>query len=96
VTRTERLWKLFWDLYEVDPLVSPRWRLRIKVLAVIERPAVVRQILEHVGLPSVVPASERDPTSRTVWRLTSPARDRASPSLTNLPVAHPVIASPEG
>lgn len=47
-------------IYEVDPLLCPRCGGTTKVLAVIERPAVVRQILDHLGLPAA-PRSFRAP-----------------------------------
>jgi hypothetical protein len=40
---------------EVDPLVCARCGGTMQVLAVIERPTVVRQILEHLGLPTRAP-----------------------------------------
>jgi hypothetical protein len=44
--------RLIAKVYEVDPLICPRSEGTMKVIAVIERPAVVRQILDHLGLPS--------------------------------------------
>lgn len=48
-----RSWaRLIRQAYEVDPLVCPHCGGTMKIIAVIERPAVVRQILDHLGLPS--------------------------------------------
>ncbi len=48
-----RSWaRLIRRVYEVDPLVCARCGGTMKVIAVIERPAVVRQILDHLSLPS--------------------------------------------
>ena len=33
----------------------------MKIIAVIERPAVVRQILDHLGLPAVAPSLRAPP-----------------------------------
>ena len=42
--------RLIRQVYEVDPLLCPRCGGTMKVIAVIDRPAVIRQILEHLGL----------------------------------------------
>lgn len=39
-------------VYEVDPLRCARCGGTMKIIAVIERSAVVRQILDHMGLPT--------------------------------------------
>jgi len=53
------------EVYEVDPFLCPRCGGTMEVVAGIERPAVVRQILDHLGLPPQHPASEPRPTSPT-------------------------------
>jgi len=53
--------RLIWKVYEVDPLLCPRCGGRMKVIAVIERPAVVRQILDHLGLSTAAPSLRAPP-----------------------------------
>lgn len=46
-----RSWaRLLPKVYEVDPLICPRCGGAMKVIAVIEQPAVIRRILDHLGL----------------------------------------------
>ncbi len=48
-----RSWaRLLRQVYEIDPLLCPRCGGTMTVIAVIERPAIVRQILDRLGLPS--------------------------------------------
>jgi hypothetical protein len=49
------------QVYEVDPLLCPRCGGTMKVIAVIERPALVRQILAHLGLPTAAPSFRAPP-----------------------------------
>jgi hypothetical protein len=64
----------------------------MRVIAVIERPAVVRQILDHLGLPSVLP-SLRAPPDQTDGVATDPPRAWSyEPCFDDLPVADPVRA----
>ncbi len=52
-----RSWaRLIRQVYEVDPLLCPRCGGTRKLLAVIERPAIIRQILAPLGLPAVAPS----------------------------------------
>jgi hypothetical protein len=44
------------QVYEVDPLLCPCCGGTMKILAVIERPAIIRQFLAHLGLPAVAPS----------------------------------------
>jgi len=48
-------------VYAVAPLVCPHCGGTMKVIAVIERPAVVRQILAHLGLPTATPSLRAPP-----------------------------------
>ncbi len=50
-----------YQAYEVDPLVCSRCGRTMKVIAVIERQAVVRQILAHLGLPIRAPGLRAPP-----------------------------------
>lgn len=49
------------QVYEVDPLVCPRCGGTMKIISVIERPAVIRQILDYLGLPTVTPSLRAPP-----------------------------------
>ena len=42
--------RLIQKIYEVDPLVCPRCRGKMKVIAFIEDEEVIRKILKHLGL----------------------------------------------
>jgi hypothetical protein len=42
--------RLIRRVYEVDPLLCPRCGGTMRVIAVIEQPEVIRQILDHLGL----------------------------------------------
>jgi predicted alpha/beta hydrolase len=45
-----RSWaRMIRQVYEVDPLLCPRCGVTMRVVAVIERPAVIRQILDHLA-----------------------------------------------
>ena len=48
------------QVYEVDPLHCPRCGGAMRVIAVIEQPDVIRQILEHLGL-AILSRAERAP-----------------------------------
>jgi hypothetical protein len=57
-----RSWvRLIRQVYDVDPLVCARCGGRMKIIAVIERPAVIRKILGHLGLSSVPPSFRAPP-----------------------------------
>ena len=51
--------RLIRRVYEVDPLLCPRCGETMRVIVVIDQPAVVRQILDHLGI-----AGERSPPMR--------------------------------
>jgi len=42
--------RLIRRVYETDPLVCPRCQKSMRIVAAIEDPAVIRRILEHLGL----------------------------------------------
>jgi hypothetical protein len=45
-----RSWaRMIRQVYEVDPLLCPRCGVTMRVVAVIERPAVIRQIFDHLA-----------------------------------------------
>jgi len=57
-----RSWaRLIRQVYEVDPLLCPRCGGTMKVIAVLERPPLVRQILTHLGLPTAAPGFRAPP-----------------------------------
>jgi hypothetical protein len=59
--KVRRSWaRLIRKVYEVDPLLCPRCGGTMRVIAVIEQPAVVRQILDHLGI-AVRSNAERSP-----------------------------------
>lgn len=46
-----RAWaRLIKQVYEVDPLVCPRCSGTMRIIALIEQPAVIERILTHLGL----------------------------------------------
>lgn len=80
-SRAKLAWaRLISKVYEADPLVCPECQCPMRVIALIQDPAVVRAILAHFGLwrPQVL---ERAP----------PAPARAWPEHANLPLTyHPL------
>jgi hypothetical protein len=57
-----RTWaRLIRKVYEVDPLLCPRCGGTMTVIAVIEQPRGIRQILEHLGLPTRAPGLRAPP-----------------------------------
>jgi hypothetical protein len=48
---TSKTWRqLIHKVWEVDPLVCPRCGSEMKIIALIDDPAVIRRILTHLGL----------------------------------------------
>jgi hypothetical protein len=86
-----RSWaRLIRKVYEVDPFLCPRCGGTMEVVAVIERPAVVRQILDHLGLPTAAP-SLRAPLDQPDGRVAAHSRDWSyEPLFDDLPVPEPV------
>ena len=80
-SRAKLAWaRLIRKVYEADPLVCPKCQGPMRVIALIEDPAVVRAILTHLGLGQPQ-APERAP----------PAPARAWPEHANLPLTcHPL------
>jgi hypothetical protein len=74
-SEAKRVWaRLIKHVYEVDPRICPRCSGTMKALAVIERPAVVRQILAHLGLPTTAPGL-RAPADQPASRMADPPRE---------------------
>ena len=90
---TRRSWaRLIRQDYEVDPLVCARCGGTMKIIAVIERPAVIRQILDHLGLSSVPPSLRAPPDPPEGPAADHPHEWSYEPFFDNLPVADPVMA----
>jgi hypothetical protein len=88
-----RSWaRLIRQVYEVGPLLCPRCGGTMKIIAIIERPAVIRQILDHLGLPTGAP-SLRAPPAAPEGRVADQPREWSSePFFDDLPVADPLMA----
>ncbi len=88
-----RSWaRLLRQVYEVDPLLCALCGGTMKILVVIERPAVARQILAHLGLPTG-PASLRAPPDPPEGLAADPAREWSyEPCSDDLPIPEPVLA----
>ena len=54
--------QLIRQVYEVDPLVCPRCRGVMRVVAFITEPRVIRRILDHLAAPHPTPSQGRAPT----------------------------------
>ncbi len=68
-----RSWaRLIRKVYEVDPLLRPGCGQTMRIIAVIERPAVIRQILEHLGLSCVFASLRAPPALRRGTRVSPP------------------------
>ena len=66
---------------------------RMKAIAVIERPAIIRRILDHLGLPTTPPPSLRaPPDARDDLVADHPLKWSSEPIFEDLPVPHLVIA----
>ncbi len=64
----------------------------MRVIAVIEQPAVVRQILKHLGLPVGAPSLRAPPDQPDGVATDQPRAWSYEPFFDDLPVADPVIA----
>jgi hypothetical protein len=53
--------------FGVDVLACPRCGGRMRVVATIEDPVVIRKILTHLGLPTDVPAPRPPPRDLFDW-----------------------------
>jgi len=50
-TECKRNWApLIQKIYEMDPLICPKYSVKMKVISVIEDSEIVRKILKHLGL----------------------------------------------
>ena len=75
-------------MYVADPPLCPRCGGTMKVVAVIERPPLVRQILTHLGLPTGA-ASLRAPPDPPDAPAADPPREWSYEALLDLPVRLP-------
>jgi hypothetical protein len=63
----------------------------MKIISGIERPAVIRELLDHWGLPAVTPSLRASPDAPMAWRVTP--RDWSYKSVfDDLHVPDPVMA----
>ena len=87
-----RAWaRLIRHVYEVDPLLCSQCGGRMKVIAVIERPAVVRQILAHLGLPSGAVSLRAPPGPPVDLAGDHPREWSYEPFFDDLPVPDPML-----
>ncbi len=87
-----RSWaRLIRKVYEVDPLLCARCGGTMKIIAVIERPAVVRQILDHLGLPTVTPSLRAPPDAPDGLAGDHPREWSYEPCFDDLPVPDPLM-----
>jgi len=59
--------RLIRKVYEADPLVCPRCKGPMRVIALIDDPTVVRRILEHLGRWVPEPAERGPPAPAPEW-----------------------------
>jgi len=83
--------RLIRQVYEVDPLLCPRCGGTMKVIAVIERRAVIRQILAHLGLPTAAPSFRAPPDPPDGGAAEQPREWAYEPLFDDLPVPDPVL-----
>ncbi len=76
---------------EVDPLMRPGCGGTMKILAVIERPAIIRQILAHLGLAAVAPSLRAPPDPPVNLAGDHPREWSYEPFLDDLPVPDPML-----
>jgi len=89
-----RSWaRLIRQVYEVDPLLCPRCGGTMKILAVIERPAIIRQIFAHLGLPAVAPSLRAPPDPPDGSAADPPREWSYEPFFDDLPVPDPCLGS---
>ena len=66
--RAKASWaRLIREVYEADPLVCPKCNGPMRVIALIDDPAVVRPILEHLGGWAPEPAERGPPSEASDW-----------------------------
>lgn len=67
-SRAKAAWaRLIRKVYEADPLVCPKCRGPMRVIALIEDPVVVRAILKHLGLWQPEAAERAPPVRPNAW-----------------------------
>src|SRR5450759_3296679 len=67
-TRAKATWaRLIRKVYEADPLVCPKCKGPMRVIALIDDPAVVRRILKHLGRWAPEPAERGPPAQAPDW-----------------------------
>ena len=88
-----RSWaRLIRQVYEVDPLrCAGCCSGRMKIIAVIERPVVVRQILDHLGLPAVAPNLRAPPDPAGGQAADQPREWSYEPVFDDLPTPDPML-----
>jgi hypothetical protein len=88
-----RSWaRLIRQVYAVDPLGCAYCGGRMKLISVIERPSVLRQILDHLGLPAGAPRL-RAPPDPAGGQVADPPREWSyEPFFDDLRVAEPGMA----
>lgn len=59
--------RLIRKVYEADPLVCPKCKGPMRVIALIDDPTVVRRILEHLGRWALEPAERGPPSQAPEW-----------------------------
>ena len=79
-------------MYEVDPLICPACGGTGKVVVVMERPAVVRQILDHLGLPTAAPSIRAPAAPPDSLAADQPREWSYEPLFEDLPIPDPVLA----
>ena len=68
-SRAKAAWaRLIRKVYEIDPLECPKCKGPMRVIALIDDPAVVRRILEHLGLWAPLPTERTPPPAAASWR----------------------------
>jgi hypothetical protein len=66
--RARAAWaRLIRKVYEADPLECPKCNGRIRVIALIEDPGVIRRILEHLGLWAPIATGRSPPLGPANW-----------------------------
>jgi len=63
----------------------------MKVITVIERPAVVRQVLAHLGLPIAVPSFRAPPDPPDALAAHQPRQWSYEPLVDDLPIPDPLL-----
>jgi len=80
------------QVYETDPLLCPGCVRIMKIIAVIERPAVIRQILEQLGLPTGAAKLRAPPDPGRGQTADHPREWSYEPVFDDLPVLDPATA----